>query len=143
MREENPFSLPGSYFESFPRRLQQRLDTEKAPVKPSRIKAWEVIRPHVALAAAITGFAILGYLILQTFVSHEQEPAGNDLIAEYIDYHQHQFSEYQFLVLLEEHENFPGTDPLHENGLLYSSPELYMDYLYEDNIDIGLIMSEF
>ncbi len=135
--KNNPFSVPDGYFESFPGKLRHRLQTEEQLSISFTERAWQILRPQFALAAAITGFAIIGYLGLRTFIQSDQEWLSDENIAEYIDYYQHEFNEYQILSLFENGDIYPDED------LFFDEPDLYMDYLYMENIDIDLILDEF
>lgn len=138
----NPFSVPENYFESFPHKLRQRLQSET----PGRLsypeKAWKVIRPQVALAAAIAGFAIIGYLGFHNFISQEEEWLTNEGISEYIDSYEYEFSDYYLLTTLD--DEFFADEELHFDEALYTDdPDKYMDYLYQDDVDLDLILTEY
>ena len=141
--KNNPFAVPDGYFDSFPQRLQQRLQTEKKPGISFTERVWEVMRPQFALAAAIAVFAILGYFVFMTFIQTETELLSNDAIAEYIEYYHYEFDEYHMISLLEENDIHPDDDFYYEDEFYFDSPDEYLDYLYNDNVDIDLILTEF
>jgi hypothetical protein len=134
--KKNPFTVPDNYFGSFPERLRQRLDAEQVPEKHVTERVWQLLRPRLALAAAILGFALIGYFGIRTFVQVEQETINADRITEYIDFYQNDYSEYYLISLLDENDLDPDDIYLDET-------DTYMDYLYEYNTDLDLIISDF
>lgn len=141
--KNNPFSIPENYFESFPEKLRKRLQAKQPPRVSVRDQFWQILRPQLALAAAIIGFALLGYFGFQTFIRTEEELLSNDVIAEYINYNQHEFSEYYLISIMDENDIYPEDAFYLEDEPYLSSPDEYMDYLYMDEIDINLIITEF
>jgi len=135
--KENPFSVPQNYFESFPERLRNRLESDPLPVQSPAGRIWKVLQPQLALAAAIAGFAVLGYIGFRSLIQREDIFPGTDHIAEYIDFYNYDFSEYQLLSLLDDYDTYPET----ENWS--AEEELYIDYLFQSDIDITDIISEF
>lgn len=70
--KENPFSVPEGYFNSFADRLQERVregeqesgrvgERESERVGDSKFR----IMPHLALAAAISGFALISFTVIK------------------------------------------------------------------------------
>ncbi len=138
----NPFSVPENYFESFPRKLRQRLQNEKQGGLSYPEKAWTLIKPQIALAAAIAGFAIIGYLGFHNFISQEEEWLTNEGITEYIDLYEHEFSDYYLLTTLD--DDFFADEESYFDEMLYTDdPETYIDYLYHDDVDLDLILTEY
>lgn len=56
--EGYPFKVPSGYFDTFDERLKQRME-------PQTRTLWMKARPFVALAAAISGVALVTFTILQ------------------------------------------------------------------------------
>ncbi len=140
--KNNPFSVPANYFESFPEKLNNRLQSKRPSPVPFPERAWQLIRPRLALAAVITGFALIGYLGLRTFTSTEQDLANSENIAMYIDFYQEDFSDQYFLSQLEEHDYY-FEDPDPDYRLYGDDPDLYIEYLYQDEIAMDLLYAEF
>lgn len=138
----NPFSVPENYFESFPHKLRQRLQTEMPDELSYQGKAWKVIRSQIALAAVIAGFALIGYLGFHNFINQEDEWLTNEEISEYIDSHEHEFSDYYLLSMLGD-DFFTDEEPYFDEALYTDDPDTYMDYLYQDDIDLDLILTEY
>jgi hypothetical protein len=136
----NPFSVPDGYFETFSGRLQKRLHREEAGLS-LRERFSLVLRPQLALVAAIAGFVIIGYLGFHTFTSRDQGIASEE-IAEYIDLYQNEFSDYYFLSMLDD-DFYPDEDIYFDDYLYPADPDTYMDFLYQDEIAIELIIREF
>ena len=60
--ERNPFSLPEDYFSTLSSRVSEKIKGEgNRPV----ISLWKRVRPHIALAASIIGFALISMIALQ------------------------------------------------------------------------------
>lgn len=62
----NPFKVPDGYFESLTDRLTDRIREEQTPQK---LSAWKIIRPQLALAAAILGFALVSFALVRIFTA--------------------------------------------------------------------------
>ena len=96
--KNNPFLVPGNYFESLPGRLQERLQAQQVP---AGLSPWERLvlnlKPHIALAAAIAVIAIVGYLGFYRYAGQEMERDFRQEISEYIDSYHHEFSNHYFL----------------------------------------------
>ena len=60
--EKNSFSLPGDYFSTLSSRVSEKIKGEE--IRPN-ISLWKRVRPHIALAAAILGFALISVTALQ------------------------------------------------------------------------------
>ncbi len=136
--KNNPFSVPDNYFRTFPQRLKERLpETGEEPVIPLSQSVKKVFSSRFALAAAIAGFIILGYIGFLTLSPPDIQMAGDNAIAEYIDLYHYEFSDQQLIgLLLEDGEYLEGE-------FYFDSPDLYIDYLYNEDIDIELILTEF
>ncbi len=62
--KENPFKVPEGYFDTLSDRVMDRINREE-PEKKVRIR--QIIRPQLALAAAILGFALISYTFVRVF----------------------------------------------------------------------------
>ncbi len=141
--KRNPFSLPDGYFDSFPVKLTEKLQSEVPANILITKRIWETIRPQLALAAVITAFAMLGYFGFRSFIGTNDEWPSNEAVAEYIDYYQYDFIEPYFMSLLEE-EDFYFEDATYPYSYTWSEdPDIYIDYLYNEDIDLDLILTEF
>jgi hypothetical protein len=135
--KKRPFSVPEGYFDSFPEKVRVRLQNEEVTVISLPERVWQILRPQLSLAAAIIGFAIIGYIGFNTLIQSEKQLLSDEVITEYVDYYQHDFSDYYLVSMLD-------FDELElEDGGYYDDADAYMDYLYMDNIDIELIISDF
>jgi hypothetical protein len=139
--KNNPFVVPGDYFESLPGRLQKRLQPQVPAGLSLREKLMLNLRPHVALAAAIAGFAILGYLGIYLYTGNEMERGIREEISEYIDSYHHEFSDHYFLSMLDD-DLFPDEDIDFGQSLYPDVIDAYVNYLYQEDIAIDLIMLE-
>ncbi len=141
--KRNPFSVPYGYFDSFPVKLAEKLQSEE-PANVSMTKqVWETIRPQLALAAVITAFAVTGYFGFRSFIETNDEWLSNEAVAEYIDYYQYDFIEPYFLSLLEG-EDFYFEDETDTDLYTWSEDaDIYIEYLYNEDIGLDLILTEF
>jgi hypothetical protein len=134
--------VPGNYFESLPDRLQKRLQTQQVP---AGLSPWERLvldlKPHIALAAAIAVFAVVGYLGIYRYTGQEMERAVRQEVSEYIDSYHHEFSDHYFLSMLDD-DLYPDEDIDFGESLNPDIIDTYINYLYQDDITIDLIMSE-
>ncbi|GEM_PF-1885878 len=143
VEKKNPFTVPGNYFDSFPEKLSKRIHAGK-PEKISTVeRVWQVLRPQIALAAAITGFALIGYFGLRTFVETGQEWLSDEEITGYMEYYQDDFADYYLLSLLEENDFYFEEDTDIESWYYEDDPDLYIEYLYQDEIPIDLLYTDF
>ncbi|MFO7923401.1 MAG: hypothetical protein R6U58_06885 [Bacteroidales bacterium] len=139
---KNPFSVPEGYFDSFPAKMMNRLEAEKPVTVSLKERIWEALRPQLALAAAITGFALIGYLGFRSFIQTDQDWLSDEQITEYINHYEHEFSDYYLLSLLEENEFYFDYEADTDLNLYFDDPDMYIEYLYQDDIDVDLIYDE-
>jgi hypothetical protein len=137
MGKKRPFTVPEGYFNSFPEKIRERLQNEEVSAVSLPERVWQVLRPQLSLAAMITGFAVVGYIGFNTLITSESQLLSDEVITEYVDYYQHDFSDYYLLSMLD----FDDLE-LEDVGY-YDDADAYMDYLYMDDIDIELIISDF
>lgn len=129
-----PFSIPDNYFDELPSRIQQRILKEE--YKPVGQKIMAFIRPQLALAAMIIGFVIIGYAGLKLILNNKNEKNVNE-ITEIINYYIYEFDEDLFIdAVLESDKELIYTA---DNGAL---EELY-NYLYEDDIDLSVLLNDY
>lgn len=133
----NPFSVPRGYFESFPGKIVDRLQKEKVvPLSPAE-RIWQVLQPQLALVAAITGFAVLGYIGFRSFTQTRDEWLSTDHISEYVDNYSWEFNDYHLLSLIDDYGFSIETE-------IYNDEEgIIVDYLYLNEIDIFDILTEY
>ncbi len=143
MDRKNPFSVPEGYFDSFPAKLAERLQKEHSASVPLKSRLWETIRPQLALAAAITAFAVIGYLGFRSFMITDDQWLSDEMITGYIEYYHYEFSEPYLLGLLEEDDFYFEDYPADAGWAEIDDPDLYIDYLYQEEVDLYLIMTEF
>jgi hypothetical protein len=73
--KQNPFRVPGGYFESFPERMMEhisRLDEERVPVRKIGVSH----RLRIAIAAAIVGLALISYPVARMVLPGHGEAGG-------------------------------------------------------------------
>ena len=76
--ERNPFSLPDEYFSTLSSRVNERIEKGRKGEEEARptITMWQRVRPHLALAAAITGFAFISLTALQLILGDKNDESG-------------------------------------------------------------------
>jgi len=140
--KRNPFSVPAGYFESLPARLSERLSAGQAEQISPAVRIWESLRAQLYLAAAILGFALIGYFGFRSFIDTGDQLLSNEEINRYIEFYEDEFSGSYFLSLLEGDEFYFEDAPETDYGLYFEDTEIYIEYLYQDNIDLELIMND-
>jgi hypothetical protein len=137
-KKENPFLVPDNYFESFPQRLGQRLQENKpAALTPVRKFPLEV-KHQLAAAAAIAVLIVAGYFGVRNFVFQQDMRLTTEEIQGYIEYYNHEFRDLYFLGMIDHHEDFYLDESLYP-----ADHDTYVDYLYNTDIDLDLIITEF
>ncbi len=69
--KENPFSVPEDYFNTFSSSLAKRMKfEEESEIRPT-VTLWKRVRPHLALAAVIAGFALISLTALQLILGEK------------------------------------------------------------------------
>ncbi len=141
--KRNPFSVPEGYFDNFPAKLADRIQKEHPPEVSLKSRLWDTIRPQLALAATITAFAVIGYFGFRSFMDTSEEWLSDEMITSYIEYYQYEFSDPYLLGLLAEEDFDFEYYPEDYGWEVSDDPDLYIDYLYQEEVDLYLIMTEF
>ena len=132
IKKENVFRVPGGYFEELPRRVQEAIKKDKAEVQPSWFRAY--LRLHPGMAAAILGFAVIGYVAVRFLIT---DPVTNELssgeVAEYVEYYASELEEGMLLEIIDDIQT-DVTDDEYD--------ELMINYLLDQDIDYRSIIEE-
>jgi hypothetical protein len=136
-KKDNPFLVPDNYFESFPQRLGQRIREDK-PADLSPVEKFRVVRHQLAAAAAIAVLLVAGYFGVRNFVFQEDMRLTTDEIHSYIEHHYREFSDLYFLGMIDHQEEFYLDESFYP-----ADADTYIDYLYNTDIDIDLIITEY
>lgn len=119
-----PFSVPDDYFDNFYGKLRERMEVKKEPGLFRR--TYQLIRPQLALAAAIAAFVIIGYTAVR-FFSHDTSPDETTVeITDIIDYCIYDFDDDMLISTLAEEESATWWNSSMET-------EEILDYLSEEN----------
>jgi hypothetical protein len=137
-KKDNPFLVPDNYFESFPQRLGQRLQENNPAGLTAARNFRSVLKHQLAAAAAIAVLLVAGYFGVRNFVFQQDMMLTTEEIQGYIEYYHHEFRELYFLGMIDHHEDFYLDESLYP-----ADAETYVDYLYNTDIDIDLIITEF
>ena len=133
-RKKNSFQTPENYFEEFPKRLMERLDSRSAQTGDPR-SVWLYVKPRLAIAATILAFALIGYTSVKLITRERpaSEFSGME-IAEYIEYYSSELDESMYYEVLDELYDEESNDP----GL----NDVIIDYLVDQDIDYLTLIEE-
>lgn len=142
--KDNPFSVPEGYFNSFPDKLKERMreqESRRAGEQESRRvdehnrsakTIWLRISPHLALAAAITGFALISFTLLRILIGSGNVEESYDL--SFLD-ETGILNESVFQETLEESEIYTDED--------YTEWEIEaMEYLASNEVNLEALLYE-
>jgi len=136
LKKENPFKVTDNYFDNLPEMIQVSINKrEKAAGMPAT-RIIKYLKPHLALAAAILGFALIGYTGFRYFINRNSDSQiRNQEIAEYMDFYSNDVDNTIIMELLKEQEqqSIETDDDLSEE---------IIDYLLNENIDIYTIANQ-
>ena len=136
LQKENPFRVPDNYFDNLPEKIQVNIHSYENTVSKPVTRIIVYLKPHLALAAAILGFALIGYTGFRYFINRNSDSQiSNQEIAEYMDFYSNDVDNTLIMELLEEQEQQPveTVDDLNEE---------IIDYLLNENIDIYTIADQ-
>ncbi len=130
--EKTPFSLPEDYFSTLSTRVGEKIKREEEKEDIPSISLWDRVRPHLALAAAIAGFALISVTVLQFLIgdkSGEQDYYDLSLLDE--------------AGILDESVLQESLDYGEENEDAYTEwEEEAMTYLASNDMDLYLLLDE-
>ena len=136
LKMENPFRVPDNYFDNLPEKIQVNIRAREKAVSKPVTRIVDYLKPHLALAAAILGFALIGYTGFRYFINRNSDSQiSNHEIAEYMDFYSNDVDNTLIIELLEEQEQ----QPVETNDDL---SEEIIDYLLNENIDIYTIANQ-
>ncbi len=140
IRKDNPYTVPPGYFEEMPGRIRSLVTEggDQIPKLSPAERVWQVIKPQIALVAAIAGFAFLGYHGFR-FVTETRHPdVSGDQISEFIKFNYYSFEHSSILSLMDEEE-------FYEDFYYYDEEmDAYIEYLkQESDLDLYAILEEF
>ena len=136
LKKENPFRVPDKYFDNLPEKIQANIHVRKKATGMPVTRIIDFLKPHLALAAAILGFALIGYTGFRYFINRNSDSQiRNREIAEYMDFYSNDFDNTLIMDLLEEQEqqSIETDDDLSEE---------IINYLLNENIDIYTIVNQ-
>lgn len=124
LNKELPFSVPENYFDDFPGRLQERMQAES---KTGLFrKTYELVRPQLALAAAIAAFVVIGYTTVKLIMNDNGTTNNVVEIADVINYYIDDFDDELLISTLSEEDGIDWLNTSMENDDI-------LDYLSEEN----------
>lgn len=139
--EGNPFSLPENYFSTLSKRIDEKRiredendeskDISKEVIHPN-LSLWNRVRPHLALAATIAGFALISITALQFILGDKR------IQQDYYD-----LSLLDEAGILDESVLQESIDFGTEDEDVYSEWEQdAMAYLASNEVDLNLLLNE-
>ena len=60
VNKNSPFRVPDNYFDNLPEKIQVNIHARENAVSKPITRIIDYLKPHLALAAAILGFALIG-----------------------------------------------------------------------------------
>ena len=133
---KNPFSVPEGYFDSFPQKLQERINSESAEYYWFA-RIFQVIKPQFALGFMIIAFAVIAITTVNIVLSDKTESViDSDLYTRIIEVDASEFSEQHYIDVLVNDEKEIEEQKQEET-------DYYIYYLIDENIDYGTLIDEF
>lgn len=124
MKKDLPFSLPDQYFDKFPEKLMHRLETSQKTGFFN--KTYSLIRPQIAIAAALAAFIMIGYFIVTSTLDTRKQANAVEEYADVIDYYIYDFDDETIMAVFTEENNL---NYLNNN---FEAEEI-IQYLTEEN----------
>jgi len=132
---KNPFSVPESYFDNFPTKIQEKISNENQ--EPAWLtKAISYVKPQFALAFMIFAFAFIAITTVNYILTNKTESGLNsDFYTRIIEVDASEFNEQHFIdVLLEEDKEIIVKKEI--------ETDYYINYLVDEDIDYGTLIDE-
>ena len=127
-----PFTVPDTYFNEFPGKIQARLSQDEKPVIVARF-----IHSKLAIAAMFIGFLALGYAGIRILLNNgNSDFVSEDLIIETIEYFSYELDN-ELLASAVIDSDIP-LDLESED----SQTEELIQYLSEDDIDFSYLLND-
>lgn len=79
IRKENPFRVPGNYFDDFQARMQLRIEQEMQPEMKKPVRVIELLKPALSLAASFAAVFMIVYLPISSIQKRQlanDSPSG-------------------------------------------------------------------
>lgn len=88
LRKENPFRVPGNYFEDFQARMQLRIEQDIQQEVRKPVRVIELIKPALSLAASFAAVFMIVYLPIRSIQNRQVaiEATASEVIADTEDY---------------------------------------------------------
>jgi hypothetical protein len=127
MKKDLPFSLPENYFENFPERLRDSFQTRHK--SGFFEKTYRLIRPQLAMAAALAAFILAGYFIVKSTLNSARQTDTTEEYADIIDYYIYDFDDETIMTVFTEENN------LNYLNHTFEAEEIINYLSNEDNLD--------
>jgi hypothetical protein len=132
IKKGNPYRIPENYFEELPGRISETIHAQKETEQVKHLFL-KKIRPHLAVAASIVVFTVIGYFGYKLIYSNNSNiELTSGEITDYVEYYSSEIEENMFIEMLEE-------DKLPEADYSDLSDEI-ITYLVDENIDYQSII---
>jgi len=127
VKKELPFSVPEGYFENFPSRIKERLESER---KPRFLKKpYMSLRPGLAIAATLAALILAGYAIIKLNFDNSIKTESAQEFAEIIEYYIYDFDDETIAAVFNEEND------LHYLNNTFEEEEIINYLSEEDDLD--------
>jgi hypothetical protein len=103
MKKDLPFSLPDHYFENFPEKIRNRLETIQKP--GSYQKSHKLDWTHLAIAAGMAALIMMGFFIVKSTLDSRKQTNTVEEYADIIDYYIYDFDDETIMTVFTEENN--------------------------------------
>ncbi len=137
IEKKNSYEVPQGYFDTFPRRLQERLHPEKELSFAERLVIY--IKPHFALAAMMVGVFVIAFFAINLFTSDNINhiETVNTGMADVLEYELNEVDEISLMEMLAAEE---------EAEVVTDEEDAYVEeaieYLLNEGVSIETLMQE-
>ena len=134
-RNNNPFSVPEGYFDSFPQKMQERIASENTEYYWFA-RFFQLIKPQFALGFMIIAFAVIAITTVNVVLTNNTDTSiDSDLYTRIIEVDASEFSEQHFIDVLLNDEKKIDEQKKEET-------DHYIHYLVDEDIDYGTLIDE-
>jgi len=129
--KENPFRVPEGYFEAFPQRLEDRIQSQaKAPVRDHRIL---VLKPYLAAAIILVVAIVSATLIFRDPDAQVGLPDLQTEISQVVEWELYSISEEDIFDAMYDEGMWEETD-------VHQTSDEIIDYLMNEDIPMDVLL---
>lgn len=135
--KENPYEVPGLYFDNFPLKLKKRIDEGNEKITVYNL--FSLIKPQLALAFSIIGFALISFITVKIVLKSNQQTTYTIAEIHETIYSDSFIMDEELLILAVQDEDYIEISKETDDK---SYEEEIVDYLLEEDVDLELIIEE-